>query len=499
MSGVDGAQHAPARPPAGLQRRVSQRCLGGGRWNFLHRVTHRPVYRGNKGDSGARVEGNRRPTGASGTARRDFDAFRGRPLEHILLRHEGIGLEEQAAVAAIHHIEPSRFARLADGRNRVVSLDHIKQDRRTCHVVAPHVVRDFLIEPLYRARVGVQCNERHRIEVVTRPRQIIHLRRGIADTDINQIFLRVDGGGGPGRPPTAICRVWILCKRSAFSADVSFQQRTVGSRLKKLPFPPGSRSGVELPDLLSRIGVECCVEACSLTLARNADYRPERRSRTFGIQMQAVAHARDADDDLAPIHQWRHIRAHAGGPANASVAIRIVGTKLVGLLRRAVEVLHERNIPKRLAAFLIQGDQTSIHRAEEHLTVGHRHASIGGAATHLLRPSFVLITPQFLARPGVERYNVVERQGQVHHTVHHDRRGLEGGRHAAFEGPGGGQTLDVALVDLLEWGETLIAVIPAVSQPVARIQLGFEQPVVVDGPCVAIGVERTTQGQESKR
>src|SRR5258706_5861846 len=97
--------------------------------------------------------------------------------------------------------------------------------------------------------------------------------------------------------------------------------------------------------------------------------------------MQAVADSRDADDDLSPVHQRGHIRAHAGGPAYATVSIRIVGAKLIDLLRRAVEVRHERNIPKRLAALLIQGDQTRIHRADKYLAVGHRHASIGGTRT----------------------------------------------------------------------------------------------------------------------
>ena len=385
------------------------------------------MNRGDKSDPRACVEGDRRPTCAPGTARRDLDAFRGRSPEQILLRHEGVGLEEQPAVAAIHHIEPTRLARLAYGRNRVVALEHVKQYRGTCHVVAPHIVRDFLVVPLERARVGVECNERHRVEVVTRPCQIIHLRRGVADTDIDQVFLRVDGGRGPGRPATAFRRVWKLRKRGAFSSDVSFQLGTVGSSLTKLTFPPGSRRGVELPDLLSGMDVECGVEARSLTLSRDTDDCPERRSRTFGIQMQAVAHTRDADDDLAPIDQGGHIRTHASGPTYATVTKRIIGSKLIGLLRRAVETLHQGDIPDRLAAVLIQGDQTRIHGADEHLAVSHRHATIGGTATHLLRAPPVLITPQFPACLRVQRNNVAERQGQVHHTVRHDRRGLEGG------------------------------------------------------------------------
>ena len=61
----------------------------------------------------------------------------------------------------------------------------------------------------------------------------------------------------------------------------------------------------------------------------------------------------------------------------------------------------------------------------------------------------MLVVPIFLAGLGVERVDVVERRGDVHHAVDHDRRRLHRLLHLGLEDPGGMKLADIRRVDLL--------------------------------------------------
>jgi hypothetical protein len=61
----------------------------------------------------------------------------------------------------------------------------------------------------------------------------------------------------------------------------------------------------------------------------------------------------------------------------------------------------------------------------------------------------VLVVPILLAGLGIERIDVVERRGDVHHAVDDDRRRLERLLHLGLEDPGGMKLADVRSVDLL--------------------------------------------------
>ena len=93
--------------------------------------------------------------------------------------------------------------------------------------------------------------------------------------------------------------------------------------------------------------------------------------------------------------------------------------------------------PRRLAGLGIERHQFGVERGEIDLVAIHRDAAIvGPAAIDRDRPHLVLVFPQLFAGLGVERIDVVERGGDVHHAVDDDRRGLHQFAHIGLEDPG---------------------------------------------------------------
>src|SRR5947209_4531209 len=129
------------------------------------------------------------------------------------------------------------------------------------------------------------------------------------------------------------------------------------------------------------------------------------------------------------------------------------------------------DIPDHLAGLLVESDQVSIEGRHVHAAVrGSEAAVVGAAADDRVGPLLVLIAPERLAGPRVERHGVVERRGEVHDAVDHQRRGLEGAdRAAGLIHPARDERSDVLGVDLLRGRVAGVAVILAVREPVLGV------------------------------
>ena len=75
-------------------------------------------------------------------------------------------------------------------------LNKIKQHRRAGDVITPAVMGHLLVMPAQLARVCIQRNQADGIQVVAGAGGVIHLRRRVSGTDINQAEFRVDGRCG---------------------------------------------------------------------------------------------------------------------------------------------------------------------------------------------------------------------------------------------------------------------------------------------------------------
>ena len=105
--------------------------------------------------------------------------------------------------------------------------------------------------------------------------------------------------------------------------------------------------------------------------------------------------------------------------------------------------------PDPLAGLGVERDQLGVERGDIDLVAVDRDAAIvGAAAIGRDRPHLVLVMPHLLAGLGVERIDVVERGGDVHHAVDDDRRGLHRFHDLGLEYPGRVQTRHVAAIDL---------------------------------------------------
>ena len=144
----------------------------------------------------------------------------------------------------------------------------------------------------------------------------------------------------------------LYCANVAFSRSMS---RSSGSTVEcdgaKLAFPSGRWRGIELPDTPAGGCIEGGIKAGALALTRDPHYRADRSARPLRIQMQPVANARDADDDLALIHQRCHVGSHAGRTSHLLLAQRIVRRELIGGFAGAVHVLHQRVSHRSLPLF----------------------------------------------------------------------------------------------------------------------------------------------------
>src|SRR5262249_23165741 len=64
-----------------------------------------------------------------------------------------------------------------------------------------------LEEPLHRSRVGIESDERVRVEIVAEPVGAVHLRTGIARAPVERVELRIVGAGYPRRRAAPLPRI----------------------------------------------------------------------------------------------------------------------------------------------------------------------------------------------------------------------------------------------------------------------------------------------------
>ena len=83
-------------------------------------------------------------------------------------------------------------------------------------------------------------------------------------------------------------------------------------------------------------------------------------------------------------------------------------------------------------------------------------AIVGAAAIGRDRSHSVLVVPVHLAGLRIERVDVIEGRGDIHHPVDHDRRSLQRLADIGLENPGNVQSLDVGAIDLLGRIEALL-------------------------------------------
>ncbi len=93
---------------------------------------------------------------------------------------------------------------------------------------------------------------------------------------------------------------------------------------------------------------------------------------------------------------------------------------------------------------------------------------------------FLLVSPQQLARLGLEGHDLVVWRRDEHDAVVDEQRRLVAGIDAGGECPHRGQLLHVVGVDLIERAVRPALVVAAGHQPVGRFRLG--EPLVGDGP-----------------
>ena len=127
-------------------------------------------------------------------------------------------------------------------------------------------------------------------------------------------------------------------------------------------------------------------------------------------------------------------------------------------------------LPRDGAGFGVERDQFGVEGGEIDLIVIDGDAAVvGAAAIGRDRTHGVLVVPIFLARLGVDRIDVVERRGDVHHAVDDDRRRLHRFLHFGLEDPGGVKLADVGCVDLLAREIAGLIVIAVGVKEVVRI------------------------------
>jgi hypothetical protein len=163
----------------------------------------------------------------------------------------------------------------------------------------------------------------------------------------------------------------------------------------------------------------------------------------------AVLATRHADDDVVVDHQRR---------VRDAVAVRRIG---------------HLDIPYDFARRAIQGDQTGVEGSHVHVRAVHTDAAIVRAAAVDRGAELVLVAPDLLVGLEVVGDCSIEGGGDVHHVVDDDRGILErtelsdaGLQHAARH-----QFGDIAGIDFIQTGVTLVPLVSAIRGPVVSRRL----------------------------
>ncbi len=311
------------------------------------------------------------------------------------------------------------------GHRRPVLVLGIDQDRRTDRIEIPHVMRDILEVADIFAGIEIDRDQAVGVEIVARAHRAVEIGRGIADHEIDAPRGEIDRRVLPHPAAETLVGIAELLERRFFGRDVAVQ--VMAGRI--LGRPDADRvfgDGIEGPEQLAGLGVERLDEAADPVFA-----------------------AIGADQDL-PIDRGRGHR----------LAVALLGIGDVGL-------------PDHLAGLGIEGDQLGIEGGEiDHVAIDGDAAVVGPAAIDGDRSERMLVVPEFGAGAGIERIDVIEGGGDVHHAIDHDRRGLLRLLDLGLEDPGHVQVPHVHRVDLAVGEVALLGVIPVRHQPVIGILAG---------------------------
>ena len=336
-----------------------------------------------------------------------------------------IGLRgQQGTVGAVQHVEETVFRcleqDLADGAvDLEVGQDHVLGGR-----VVPGLTRSRLVMPDVLASVGVERHDGRQVQVVTAAgaAQVAVPRRTVADADVEEVQLRVEGhrvphgSSAPHRPPVRP----VPGGGGALHRRVLERQRRIA---RDRPEPP-------LP--CSRLRVVGGHEAT-----------------------HAVLRAPVADDHQVVDH-----------PGSAGDGVRAFGVDGQGF-------------PEDGPRARVEGHETPVQRAHEHASLPHRHSAIDHVATGVPAPlarHLRVVLPQQFAGPPVVGVHPAPGAGGEQHAVHHDGRGLETALIAGVPVPGETEAGDVRGVDAGQRAVPLLVIGAPVREPVAGLAGRADDP-----------------------
>src|SRR6266581_5057351 len=387
---------------------------------------HRLVQVERVGEARLRAEGHRRPLDPAVRPGKHARALRGRQHPHVLLRDHRFGKADQLARAALVHVDVAGLPAVDhDVDHLAVLVLGLRQDRRADRVEVPYVVRDVLEVPLVLAGVEIDCDHRVGVQVVAGTLRAVKIGRGIAGDEEHGLGLAVDRG----RHPHAAAE--RLVERAAFPRELLLLRRDVPLHV--------SAGGVVLRpySLVALVG-----------------NRVERPQELAGLGVERLEKAADAV--FAAVGADQHLALHHGRRHGLGVALFRIG---------------DLDLPGVLAALRVERHELGVERAHvEHALVCGHAAVVGAAAERRDRPHLVLVVPEFASGRRVDRVDVVERSGEEHHPVHHQRRGFHRLEHRGLERELGLELVHVAHADLRRGvvaGLLVVAVRMQVIQAVA--------------------------------
>ncbi|MBV6430437.1 MAG: hypothetical protein IANPNBLG_00549 [Bryobacteraceae bacterium] len=175
--------------------------------------------------------------------------------------------------------------------------------------------------------------------------------------------------------------------------------------------------------------------------------------RIVGIEKtaDAIFAARDSSHHLLFHHQWSHRNAVTRAP-----------------------VRHLR-LPEHIAGAPVERHQISIHRSEKQRIAQNGHAAVHLSATDVdLAGQPPAVGPIVASGGRVHRNGGVRRFGEIHYSVHHQRRCLHLLESLHLIHPLDGEILHVACVDLIEPAVAPTPQVAVVGEPVVGFSRGVQ-------------------------
>ena len=108
--------------------------------------------------------------------------------------------------------------------------------------------------------------------------------------------------------------------------------------------------------------------------------------------------------------------------------------------------------------------------------VAAHHRDDGRILLRLVFPKDFAVVVQVERKNGIR-----ERSMDIHDVADHERAALMSAQHAGRERPDGLKLADVLRVDLLQFGEPVIGIIPGLHHPVIGVLLHFQEFLVGRG------------------